>query len=45
MAMYWSTKFIIPGNPNVGYSQYSPLDENIGSDSASLYLVINVGDD
>lgn len=44
MAMCWSTKFIVPGNPNVGYSQYSPLDENIGNDSAGLHLVINVDD-
>jgi hypothetical protein len=44
MAMCWSTKFITPDNPNVGCGQYSPLDENIGSVSGGLYLVINVDD-
>ncbi|KAG1830888.1 hypothetical protein EV424DRAFT_1534817 [Suillus variegatus] len=44
MAMCWSTKFIVPGNPNVGYSQYSPLDENIGNDSADNQQDITVID-
>ncbi|KAG2153528.1 uncharacterized protein EDB93DRAFT_222446 [Suillus bovinus] len=46
MAMCWSTKFITPGNPNVGYTQYSPLDENIirngGTDDQQDITVIDL---
>ncbi|KAG2122563.1 hypothetical protein DEU56DRAFT_917736 [Suillus clintonianus] len=44
MAMCWSTKFTVPGNPDVGYSRYSPLDENVGSDGADNHQEITVID-
>ncbi|KAG2341956.1 hypothetical protein BDR05DRAFT_416375 [Suillus weaverae] len=44
MAMCWGTKFIIPGNPNVGYSQYPPLDENDSADNQQDITVIDLAD-